>query len=324
MKPVHLSALLACVVVSSASVASADSKAWSTAAANLPGDTPLAIGVDVQALQKSATYAKFLPLLTDKPEVKNGLDLIKANCKIDALNLISSVAIAGSASTDEAVMFISMPGFDQKKAITCLQAVATAKDKSTKITVTNDGNIAELSDGKDKLYVGFIGEVAVIAPKKMEDKASLKKWITGAGAFGKGNLGKLLAKVNTSAAVFGGSTETKQMASSGYDVKSAFGSLTLVSGTVGVELHGIFGDATAATKRVDDANTQLAQVKQNPPLPALKGLLSTLTVAANGTDAVMKASAKEQDIVDLVQMLLMMSGGGGGGSAPSPSPMSPH
>src|SRR5512140_936622 len=134
------------VAVSSLGVASADSKAWSVAKDNMPGDTPLAIGLDVQALQKTATYSKFVPLLTGKQDVKQGFDLIKANCKIDALTAISSVAIGGDPNSDDAAIYVSIPGFDQKKAGTCLQAIAAAKDSKKKLTINTDGNISELSD----------------------------------------------------------------------------------------------------------------------------------------------------------------------------------
>src|SRR5256885_488761 len=89
------------------------------------------------------------------------------------------------------------------------KAWSVAKDSMKKLTITNDGNITELASDTDKLYVGFVGEVAVVVPKKMGDKASLKKWMGGAGAFAKGSLGKLLGKVNTSAAVFGGTIDNK-------------------------------------------------------------------------------------------------------------------
>jgi hypothetical protein len=299
-----LCAFAALFVVSSLSVASADTKAWTTARDNLPGDTPVAVSVDMQAIAKTATYAKFLPMLTGKDDVKTALALIKDSCKIDALTLISSITIAGSAASEDGVVYISMPGFGQKKAVDCVKSMAAnSKDKGT-VTANTDGNITELTDGKSKkIYVGFIGEVAVIAPKKIDDKDALKKWMGGGGAFAKGTLGKLLAKANASAAIFGGSVEAKQMKDTGLDIKTAFGWMTLTSGTVGVELHGEFTDAKAATKMVDDANKQIAEFKKNPPMPALVGLMKNMTLVANGTEAVLKASAKEDELLQIATML---------------------
>src|SRR5438067_12279022 len=89
------------VVVSSLGIARADSKAWSVAKDNMPGNTPLAIGIDVQALQKTATYTKFLPLLAGKPDFKQGVELIKTSCKVDALTLITSVAVGGDPNRQD-------------------------------------------------------------------------------------------------------------------------------------------------------------------------------------------------------------------------------
>ena len=42
-----------------------------------------------------------------------------------------------------------------------------------------------------------------------------------------------------------------------------------------------------------------------------------MTLSTSGSEAVVKASGKETDAIDAVQMLLMMAGGGGGSSTPA-------
>lgn len=302
MKLSVTAALASVAFVGSLSVASADNKAWTTAKDNLP-DTSFALSIDIQALAKTGAWAALLPKLMEKEDFKKGVALIKDNCKIDPLSVMTSAVIAGSSTSDKGVAYLALPGFGKAKAVDCLNAVGKAvANKGDKLVVKTDGDIIEMSDGKQSIYVGFIGEVAVVALKEMPDKKALQGWMGGKGAFGKGKLGKVLAKANTSGALFGGSVETAKLAESTLGAQDFVGSLTYSNSTYAMEMHADYADANAAKSAANVATTGIAQLKKSPPFPAVAGLLNSLTVSQNASEVVLKGSMADKDVTDLVKL----------------------
>jgi hypothetical protein len=61
---------------------------------------------------------------------------------------------------------------------------------------------------------------------------------------------------------------------------------------------------TTASNNVADANNALAQTAANPPLPSLGPILKTMTIAAAGSELVVKDAVAESDLVALFDAVL--------------------
>jgi hypothetical protein len=300
-------AVAACTLSFVAPAHAGTNKAWAAAKANLPADTSVAVAVDVSAIANSATFQKLFPVLLGKnDDVKAGLELVKTACKVDPLSSIKSLAVGLDATQSDGVLFVTSPDFTPAKLTSCLKEVAKAKGAGAKvdaITVKTDGGITEMvSDDGKHLFFGWVGaDTLVIAPKHIEDKAALKAWM--AGGYAKGANAKIMAKVNTNAAVFVASSVAKSIDDS-HSMKSGYGWLTLASGKLAIEFHGDLGDAAVTKKTADDASAQISQLQKNPPLPALGDMLKGVTIVAVGSEIVAKASVVEKDFADLMVLIL--------------------
>jgi hypothetical protein len=302
--------VIAAGLVCIAGSAGADNKAWKAAQANLP-DVPLVIAADLESLTKSSLWAAVAPNLVNKPDVKDAFDAIKSACSIDAMAAVTSMVVAADPANDHTrVVYLAIPGVGKTKAIACLQAMASERAKkrgdktAAAVTAKTDGNIVALSDGHDTIHIGFIGDVAVIAPDVWSDKDKLKAWMSGGGALGKGGTGKLLARTTTSASVFGASTSADQLNNAQPGAKAAFGWANIAGGKLAAEAHLDFGDAKVAQTNVDDAAKTIAQNAASPPLPGLKPVFAGMSATRSGSELVVKENVAESDVVGLLQLAL--------------------
>ena len=287
-------------------------KAWTAAKAAMPADTSVAIGIDVTAVAKSATFEKLFPIALGKDaQIKQGFDLFKVACKMDPFVVIHGMAVGLDATQSDGAIFIHIADFNPQKLETCLQQVAKAKGagaKADSVSMTTKDGVTELTNEGAKLYFGWLnGDVLVMVPKHLEDRAALKTWM--GGGFGKGALGKMMGKVNTSSAVFVASTAGKSIDAT-HNLKQGYGWITLSGANMAMEFHGDLGDAAAAKGLATDATTQVQQLRDNPPLPAIADMLKNVTVTPAATEIVLKASVVEKDFADLVALLLSSMGSG--------------
>jgi hypothetical protein len=263
------------------------------------------ISVDTSAIAKTATFGKLLPFALDKSDdAKEAIGLIKATCGIDAFTAIKSIAVGLNGTQDDGAAFIQLaPELTAAKLGACLKDVAKAKGKTQKaddFTFTTAGGITEIAATDKHLFFGWVGsDVLVVVPKHIEDKAALKTWM--GGGFAKSPASKVVAKVNANASVFVASSVGKSLDAT-HNMTVGYGWLNLSGANLTLEFHGDLGDAAAATKIASDASAQLDQVRANPPLPALAGLLKSVTVAAASTEVVAKATVVEKDFADFVML----------------------
>nr|HEX4318963.1 hypothetical protein [Kofleriaceae bacterium] len=279
-------------------LAHADNRAWTVARDHLP-DTALVVSVDVEAVAKTKVWAKVAPLLLEQHDAKEVFARVKASCKLDATTAVTSIVVAADPAKDETAVFLAMPSVGAKKALGCLQAVAA----DNKMTVKQDGELVQISDGHDGVVIALIGDV-VVATSSWTDRAKVKAWISGAGAFGKGATGKLAAKVPAGSTAWAATTAAKQLAGTAPGVVQAYGWGTLAGGKLTAEIHADYGNVTTASNNVADANNALAQTAANPPLPSLGPILKTMTIAAAGSELVVKDAVAESDLVALFDAVL--------------------
>jgi hypothetical protein len=308
------SALVAAIVCASSSVAAADGKAWKAARDNLP-DKPLVLGADVEALSKSAVWAHLMPKLVGRDDIKQGLATIKSVCNIDVTTAVTSLVIAADPSpgkVNDVAAYIAIPSIGKAKALACLQAVAADRAKQSTdpsdkgvVSVKPDGNLVELNDGHQTIYVGFLGDVVVlVSPEHWNDKAAVKSWLAGAGALSKGETGKLIAKTNTRSALFAGTTMVDQLGDA-QGAHQVYAWASFAAGKMAAEVHADFGDATVAQSQTDDVTKKIADMG-NVPLPAVKSFFSGMSAARSGNELVVKETAAETDVVALLDLALTM------------------
>jgi len=304
------------------------SKAWSAAKANLPSDATIVAGVNFGAIAKSQIFTEMFPkLVASNADLKDFLDLAKSSCGIDPVTAVAGAVIATDAANTSGVVYLALNCVYQAKLASCADKLAQAKGKKDeKITFKKDGNIVEVSSSThaDKhVFYGWIGTDVIVIPKD-GDKAGLQRWMGGKG-FATSALGKVVGKVNTGAAAWGATTESKAV-QPGMNMKGGYGTLDVTKGVITIGAHVVLGSAAEATKAASEANTQLGQLKTSGQLPAMfNSLLASLKVTSAADELVVGASAPEKDVLAVAQMAMAMGalGGGGGSSNPTPPPPPP-
>ena len=66
-------------------------------------------GVDFTAITKSTLFGQLMPLaLSQQADVRKGLDLVKASCKIDPFAAIHGVVVARDPDTGQGAVYVSL------------------------------------------------------------------------------------------------------------------------------------------------------------------------------------------------------------------------
>jgi hypothetical protein len=288
--------------------ARADNKAWTAARLGLPADARVVIGIDFTALRKTQLFATLVPRLIEKADGSKMIETMKTVCKRDPIAMIQGVVIATSEDSEHGAVYLSLAGIDRAKLSSCMQIVAQRMaDPTTKITVKHDGNITEISDGTETMYLGWVGKDVVVVPIDVEDRAAVAKWIGGKGALGKSAVGKKLAKVNTSAALWAVSDAAQEVQN--VTVKGGHGVVTFAKGNLDADLHAAMDSPAQATTTAASVQQQLDDARQAFLLPPTLGaVLRAITITAAGDEVVIKASIPEGDVVNALNLALELAG----------------
>ena len=281
-------------------------KAWVAAKTAMPADTSVAIAVDVTALSKSKTFQKLLPpLLASDKDMKQGLDELKATCKLDPLVAIKSLVVGLDATQSDGAVFMDVAGLNPAKLQTCLQQIAKAKGKEAKaasVQVKTVDHITEMSNEGKHLYFGWVGtDVLVLVPKHLDDRDALKAWM--GGGFGQGALSKTVEKVNTNSVLFIASIVGKVL-DANYTIKQGFGWLTMERGKLFAKVNADLGSTASAKAVVAQTNGDLEQLRKNPPLPKVDELVKNVTISQSGSEVVMTGSAAEKDFAEMLSLVV--------------------
>lgn len=299
------SAALALTVLAPARAEADAGRAWAVARDNLPASASMVIGVDFTAITKSTLFGQLMPLaLSQQADVRKGLDLVKASCKIDPFAVIQGLVIARDPDSGQGAVYVSLgAGLDQPKLMKCLEEIAKASGlKDAKLSVKKTGAITELAMDKDKIYVSWIGSDVLVIPLDIRDRAQLEKWSGQKGALARSPVGKLLASANTRGTVWGASSQAKQL-DPGINMKGAYGALTMAGGNLVIDLHVTMDSAKAATEAAAKATTQIAQVSAGKAPPNVQAMLKQVSVKAVGAEVAIKATVPESELLGLMSMV---------------------
>jgi hypothetical protein len=284
-------------------------KAWTAAKAGLPADAKIVIGVDLAAIQKTQMFATLYPKLLEKADASKAIETLKGTCKIDPLASVQGMVVAMSEDQQDGAIYLAVSGVDRAKLSSCVQAMVQEKaDKTAKVSLKQDGNITQVSDGKDTAFLGWVGKDVVVVSIHAQDKASLVKWMGGKGALGKSGVGKSIGRLSTAAMVWGAGDLTKEV-EPGITVKGGYGAVTFAKGNLDADVHAVMASADQASKMATTTKKQLDDAKQGGLPPAISGMLKTVTIAPANDEVVLKGSFVEKDLMAV--FALAMSGMGG-------------
>jgi hypothetical protein len=280
-------------------------RAWSAAKAGLPADAKVVFALDFAALQKTQVFAQLWPKLLERFDAAKVLDEMKADCKLDPMAIVQGAVIAMADGQREGAAYVAITGADRGKLAACLQReMEKHGDKDAKVVVKQDGNITQVTNGSDSMFLGWVGKDIVVVPITSNDKATVVKWMSGKGALAKTGVGRTLAKVNTSAAVWGAGEGNDEF-QPGVIVKGGYGSVSFAKGNVDANLHATAANATQAKTMADSTQKQLDGVRKNPLVPPSIGLmLQGVTIATAAEEVVIKASVIEKDLVTALSLAL--------------------
>jgi hypothetical protein len=316
--------------------AHADPKAWTAAKAGLPADAKLVVGVDLAAIQKTQLFATYYPKLLEKADATKLIDEMKATCKIDPLAAMQGFVVATSSDQQDGAVYIALSGVDRTKLSSCLQVAAQRKadkvatsdrpDKQdkpdkpatpekpdkparpVKVSLKQDGNITEISDGNETTFFGWVGKDVLVVALHAQDRPSLVKWMGGKGALTRSELGKTIAKVNTSATMWGAGEAIKEI-QDGVTVKGGYGAVKFSKGNLDANVHAVMGDAAQATTMATTAQKQLDEAKQGALLPpTMVAMLKAVTIAATSNEVVVTANVVEKDLLGVLDLALGLGG----------------
>ena len=280
-------------------------KAWGAAKAGLPADAKVVFAIDFAALQKTQVFAQLWPKMLERFDAAKVLDAMKADCKLDPMAIVQGAVIAMADGQREGAAYVAVAGADKAALSACLQReMEMHGDKSAKVTVKQDGNITQVTNGSDSMFLGWVAKDIVVVPLTNNDKATVVKWMSGKGALGKSSVGKTLAKVNTSAALWGAGEGNDEL-QPGVTVKGGYGSVSFAKGNVDANLHATAGGAAQAKTMAESTQKQLDGVRNTPLLPPSLGLmLQAVTITTVNEEVVIKANVVEKDLVSALSLAL--------------------
>lgn len=295
----HLAASLRAVVVAAVCLAplaaSANpARAWAAAKAHLSGDPVIVVGVNVRELGKSSMVKSLLALAAS--DVKKEIDRVQRVCSIDPWVAIEAVVLASDADLDDGVAFIAVKDVDQARLGACLEAMARDEgDKDAKLVTASHGAITELVVGGRKAFVRWVGSDVIAIGSHLDDKAILERWTPKKGAFGKSKVGRLAAKANTKATVWGASA--KQTEIDGAKVTGGYGAAVLRSGNVDATVRLVFDTPASAKASADKLASALASNSE------AKAFADKVSVASAKEEMVLNAKLAESELMMAVGAL---------------------
>jgi hypothetical protein len=279
------------------------SRAWAAAKDNLPADTAIVMNVNIAALAKSQIVSQMLPMMLGADEdAKKTLDIFKSECKLDPFTAMQSVLVGTDAAQQHGVAYIALAGIDRPKLTACMSSIAKVMAKKP-VTIKSDGNISEIALDKGTVYVGWIGNDVLVVPLKDNDKASLASWMGGKGSFARSTAAGPVAKLNTSAAIWGATTVTKQLPDA--TMKVGYGSISYANGNLSADVHAQLDNPKQAAAMATQVNGQIAQFKGDKSIPqGITDAIKTVKVTSVADEVAVKASIAEKDLAQLLMMLL--------------------
>jgi hypothetical protein len=279
--------------------AHAESRAWNAAKKLIPAGMETVAGLNAASAHGSQLYQSLLPTLLAKAgDAATQLDGIKADCGIDVIGSIDSIAVGLDAS-QKGTIVVAFRGVTRGKLEACAQKRAKAKQKT--LAITSAGALTKYSGVGDdaQLYMRWLGSDVVAIATSPDDKDATVA-ATAGGVTGDHALHGL-GKVNTSASVWAVSTKQTDLPGDlGAKMTGMYGSADVASGTIGVDLHVAVDSPKAASDAATKAESELAPLRGTSG--GIADLLKSVKVTAAGSEIMVTAQVPEAALMTTLAM----------------------
>lgn len=151
---IRSSFVVASLLVGAASPAFAQKAPATDDLSLLPVDSEFVAGLDFQQLQASALWKQFVEPQLAKGDVKKNLDEFKTECGVDAMKVVTKIAIGlKGLGNDKPDGVIVAHGVPKAKLVACYDKMS--KKKKADADVTRDGDVLLVKNKKDGQTVAF-------------------------------------------------------------------------------------------------------------------------------------------------------------------------
>ncbi|NUP06358.1 MAG: hypothetical protein HOW73_09905 [Polyangiaceae bacterium] len=291
------------------SAASAATKSFTAATANLPSDIEVLGTSNLKSVRSTETFKKVFPeLLKMGGKFGDGIDKVKKECGIDPVTAFDDATV-GVGAKDEGAIFIAMNGVTEQKLLDCVSKIAKSSNKAT-VSSKKTGSITEVKNDKsgDTLYFAWLtGDVLVVATDP-DNKALLEKMTGGKGGLSKSKVGGRIGKLDSNAAlsvVWG-----KQLPVDKMTVRNGELTLAASGGNLTATTTVEMGSQKEAEQVAAAANAISAFV--NVPKGAPKEvdrILKTLSAKSSGAEVKISAQSTERDLAVVLGWALKQAAG---------------
>jgi hypothetical protein len=289
-----LAVLALCIA---ATAAHAEPRAWTAAKKSLPAGLQAVVGVNVAPIKSSALYSQLVDMAKSKTGADSGLDKVKTTCGFDASGIVDS-AVMGMSTDDKAVVVIAIKGKTEAQLEACGSKLAKAEGKT--FTATKDSGLVKYSGlGDGDAYVKWLSKDTFAMAENKDTLLAM----TGGGV-AKDSIGAQVAKLNTSAALWGVVNKSQDIPDLKGKMTSAYGTLDLKGGNLAANVHLVLDSAKTATDAATMGKQQLDGIKKSGQVPKqFEPLLNSITLKASGSELVCDGQASEADLASLMGML---------------------
>jgi hypothetical protein len=278
----------------------ADSRAWTVGKAVIPSGAQVVGGVNAASLRASKLYETMMPMVwMQASDAKAQFDMIKADCNIDVLAAVDSIAF-GVDANQAGVIVVALKGTNRKELEACAQKRGKAADKP--VTITTEGKLTKYVGVTDKtMFVDWLANDVVAISTSPEDKDTSLKLLGGGVASDKA-LKAPLAKVKTTATMWAVYNKAEDIGTQDAPahMSLAYGSAVFANGNIDGNVHVVLADDKEATGQVTSLTKQVADMKKAGPPAALAGIIKTLALKSDKNEVTATASLPQDDVFALV------------------------
>ncbi|MFT3693108.1 MAG: hypothetical protein QM831_08195 [Kofleriaceae bacterium] len=288
-------------LVAMCSVASADSKAWSTGKSVINADASVVGGISAGAVRNSDLYKQWIPvLMAQAGDAKKAFDQIQSTCNIDVLGSIDSVAF-GVDDKKAGTIVVAFRGTDHKAIDACFKKLGDADKKP--VTIKTEGKLSRYEGMADQpIFMQWLASDVVAISTETNDKDKTQKLLAG-GITGVAKLKSPIANVNKGSSLWFVVDKAAMDGDTG-DIQQIYGNADVANKKITITSHITTTNADAATQLAAKGTKKLADA-QGSATKAVQTAIGAISIKTAGADVVATASLKEEDVVPLVTSLMM-------------------
>jgi hypothetical protein len=285
--------------------AAADTKSWTALKKVVgKGDNGI-VSIDFAKLRGTAAFQAGLKMFLDEEtEAKGVLDAIKADCKIDVFTAVTDLTVA-MQDGDHPLIAVGLDGVDEAKFTACMGLVVSKMMNLPPVTftATRKGKISEYSVKGEpkKLYMGWLAKDVLVFTEEVNDGKLLASRLAGKGA--KGDLAKFVGKAAKSSAMW--LAVADKDVEDGRTIMGGYGQLEVAAGTLKLSGAVVMSKPAEATSMATEGTAAIGELKSQAgaQVPELGRLLSTVVIAAKGSDVAISGSIADKDLAALIPQL---------------------